>query len=321
MKTISVVIPTYNEEDNVLLAYERVKAVFVERLKPYNFHLIFIDNYSTDKTRSKIEELCKSDNRVKAIFNAKNFGFDRSVFYGLCQSTGDATVLLFADMQDPPEMIPNFVEKWENGAKIVCGVRTDAKESKMVFMARKAFYKIAARISDINHIKGFDGFGLYDASFIQTLSQVDDSLPYLRGIVAELGGATAYVTYKQENRKNGKSKFNFLKMYDLALLGLTSYSKIPMHLVTILGFSLAVICAFISIVLLILKIFNWNSFPLGSAATQIGMFFLGSIQIFFIGFVGEYIVNMNARLLHHPVVIEERRINFKEREIENRGEN
>lgn len=310
MKTITVVVPTYNEQDNVADLYGRVRGIFDQELPQYKLCLQFIDNCSTDNTRKIIEKLCAEHDDICAIFNAKNFGFSRSYYYGLAQAEGDCAIMLFADMQDPPEIIPRFVEEWEKGAKVVCGVRTASKENPIMFLMRRLYYNLAARMSDVEHIRGYDGFGLYDKSFIKTLRGLDDSLPYLRGIVAELGPARVSVNYAQEQRAKGKSNFKFLSLYDLATLGLTSYSKLPMHLVTLFGFGLSILCALIALVMLVVKLVNWNAFPLGSAALQIGIFFLGSVQIFFIGFLGEYIVNMNARLMHHPVVVEDRRINF-----------
>lgn len=309
-KTITVVVPTYNEEKNVDLIYKRVRKVFDDHLPNYCLSMQFIDNCSTDQTRAHLERLCAEHEEVCAIFNAKNFGFSRSYYYGLTQAEGDCAVMIFADMQDPPEVIPQFVTAWEKGAKVVCGVRTESKESPLMFILRKQYYKLVKYISEIDHITGFDGFGLYDSSFIKVIRRLDDSLPYLRGIVAEFGMNRAEIPYKQEKRKEGKSNFKFIGLYDLAMLGITSYSKIPMHLATLIGFFLSMLCAIISIVILIMKLVNWDSFPLGSAASQIGIFFLGSVQIFLIGFVGEYIVNMNARTMHHPMVVEEKRINF-----------
>lgn len=316
MKTICVVVPTYNEESNINDIYERVTNLFITSLKQYKYNILFIDNCSKDNTRNLIRDLCARDKNVKAIFNAKNFGFNRSLFYGLSQATGDCAVLMFADMQDPPEVIPNFVKEWENGNKIVCGIKTKSKENPIKYFFRKCYYKLIENISEIDHINQFDGFGLYDKSFIEVLKNIDDSLPYLRGIVAELGFKRSEVSYEQSKRKKGKSSFNFMALYDLAMLGITSYSKVIMHLATILGAIISSISALIAIVIFIVKICNWNAFPLGTAAIQIGIFFLGAIQLFFIGFVGEYIVNMNVRTMHHPIVIEESRLNFDIEKIE-----
>ncbi|WP_312281236.1 glycosyltransferase family 2 protein [Oscillibacter sp.] len=310
MKTISVVVPTYNEETNVKEVYCRVNNVFEEQLPDYRCNLMFIDNCSKDKTRELITRLCEEDKTVTSIFNAKNFGFNRSLFYGLSQAPGDCAVLMFADMQDPPEMIPAFVSEWENGYKIVAGIKSKSKENPFKYFLRKCYYHVIKNISEIDHINQFDGFGLYDHSFIEVIREMDDSLPYLRGIIAELGFQRKDVTYEQVTRKNGKSSFNFMALYDLAMLGITSYSKVIMHIATIIGACVSGLSFLVAIYTLVMKLLNWNTFPFGSAATQVGIFLLGSLQLFFIGLVGEYIVNINTRVMHHPLVIEEQRINF-----------
>lgn len=314
MKTITIVIPTYNEEENIPLVYQRVTALFLEQLAGYRYEIQFIDNCSTDSSRQKILDLAGQDPQVKAIFNAKNFGFTRSTFYGLTQAEGDCAVLLFADMQDPPEIIPSFVEKWEQGSKIVTGIKKQSKESPIMYLIRKCYYSVIKRISEIDHIAQFDGFGLYDASFINVLRGLDDSLPYLRGIVAELGYQRAEVPYTQEKRLYGKTSFNFLRLYDQAMLGITSYSKIVMRLATMIGFFVAIISLIIAAVTLVYKLLHWESFPVGNAAISIGVFFFGAVQLFFIGLLGEYVLSINSRVLHRPLVIEERRINFQKQE-------
>lgn len=309
-KIITVVIPTYNEQENVYCIYQRIVDVFSSELNEYELEIMFIDNYSTDSTREMIAELAEKDKRVRAIFNAKNFGFSRSTFYGLTQAMGDCAILIFADMQDPPELIPKFVHQWCNGYKIVIGIKNSSEENKIIYLLRKCYYSVLKKISEVDHIKQFDGFGLYDRSFIEVLKKLDDPLPYLRGIVAELGPRRADIPYRQEKRRFGKSHFNFFKLYDLAMLGITSYSKIVMRIATFLGFALAVISFLIATGTFIYKIFNWESFPVGNAAISIGVFFFGAVQLFFVGLLGEYILNINTRVLHRPLVIEERRINF-----------
>ena len=310
MKQITVLVPTYNEEGNIEKLYNRTKKIFNEQLSSYVCKILFVDNCSTDNTRNLIENLCDKDNTVMAIFNLKNFGFARSQFNGLQNAPGDAVILMYADCQDPPEVIPEFVKKWEAGANVVCGVKKRSKENLIMFLIRKAYYKLIKKISDINHINQFDGFGLYDKSFIRILSSINDKNPYFRGIVAEYGKNIQEVVYEQGKRTAGKSSFNLLSYYDFAMLGITSYSKRIIHFCTIMGAVLSVISIVIAIITFIKKIQNWDSFPVGSAAMQIGIFFLGAIQIFFIGFIGEYLVNMNTRIMNHPLVIEEKRINF-----------
>ena len=311
MKTISIVVPTYNEELNIQNVYERVCDVFNTQLQNYEMELLFIDNASHDSTRKLIEELAQKDKRVQAIFNATNFGFSKSTFYGLSQAEGDAAVLMYADMQDPPEVIPQMVAEWKKGHRIVVGIKSKSKESKMMYLIRSIYYKLMSKISETEHIEHFDGFGLYDASFIKELRKLNDSLPYLRGLVAEIGYERAEVKYEQNKREKGKTSFNFMRNYDVAMLGLTSSSKAIMRMATFLGMGLSAICFLLAIVTLVLKITNWNYFDVGTAAIIIGIFFVGGVQTFFLGFLGEYIANINIRTMHHPVVVEDRRLNMK----------
>lgn len=314
IKTVTIVVPTYNEQENIPLIYRRIATVFEQYNGKYNLEILFIDNYSTDDSRERIIKLAQMDSRVKAIFNAHNFGFSRSTFYGLTQATGDCAILIFADMQDPPEVIEQFIQKWEMGYKIVVGVKKSSRENPFMFLVRKFYYYLIKRISEIDHIKQFNGFGLYDRAFLDVLRKLDDPLPYLRGIVAELGFCRTEVFYEHQKRDHGRTHFNFMKLYDVAMLGITSYSKIVMRLATLLGFGVAIISLVIAAITLIHKLCNWNSFPVGSAAISIGVFFFGAVQLFFIGLVGEYILNINTRTMHHPIVIEECRINFEETE-------
>ena len=320
MKKITVVIPTYNEEENIPLIYDRVTKIFKDELQEYDYEIQYIDNYSLDSSRTQIEKLIVKDKHVKAIYNAKNFGFTRSTFYGLTQAEGDCAILIFADMQDPPEVIPEFVKQWEQGYKIVTGIKNNSKESPIMYWLRKQYYKFIKKISEIEHIEQYDGFGLYDKSFIQVIRKLDDPLPYLRGIVAELGTQRKDVYYTQDLRKNGKSSFRFLNLYDQAMLGITSYSKVLMRIATLFGFLFAVICVFIALITLVCKLIWWDSFAVGNAAISIGVFFIGGVQIFFIGFLGEYMLNMNTRMLHRPLVIEEKRLNFIINEFEKKDE-
>ena len=310
-KTISVVIPTYNEEKNIMAVYERVSVLFEKELSRYEMQILFIDNASLDSSRMLIEELCRKDERVQAIFNATNFGFSRSSFYGLSQAEGDCAVMLYADMQDPPEVIPEFVRKWEEGYKIVTGIKSQSKENRLMYAIRNIYYNLLSKISESEHIKQFDGFGLYDSSFIGVIRNLKDSLPYLRGLVAELGCKRAEVEYTQEKRKAGKTSFNFARYYDVAMLGLTSSTKAIMRMATFLGIMMSVLCVVIAAVTFIIKLVNWNYFDVGTAVIIIGIFFVGGVQIFFLGFLGEYILNINIRSMGHPIVVEEKRINMK----------
>lgn len=312
MKKISLLIPTYNEEENVVPLSEEIIKVFETQLRNYDYEIIFIDNDSKDKTRKLLEELGKTNSRIKAIFNAKNFGQFNSPYYGLCQTTGDATILLCADFQDPIDMIPKFVKEWENGYKIVIGIKTSSKENKIMYFLRSMYYKAIKKMSNVEQIEHFTGFGLYDKSFIEVLKNLNDPTPFLRGIVAELGFARKDIPYEQAKRRAGKTSNNFYRLYDAAMLSFTSYTKIGLRIATFLGFICSGLSILFAIAYLILKLIFWDNFPMGTAPMLIGVFLLGSVQLFFTGLIGEYIMNMNARIMNRPLVIEEKRINFEE---------
>lgn len=314
MKKISVVIPTYNEQENVKPLSEAIVAVFNDKLPQYDYEIIFIDNFSKDKTRPLIREICANNSKIKAIFNSKNFGQFNSPYYGLCQSTGDCTILICADFQDPVELIPTFVKEWENGYKIVCGIKTTSRENKLMRSVRTFYYKLINKLSSVEQIEHFTGFGLYDKSFIKVLSELKDPTPFLRGIVAELGPERKEIPYEQQKRRAGKTKNNWYSLYDAAMLSFTSYTKIGLRLATFLGFGCAAISFLIGLIYLILKFIYWDRFVAGMIPMLIGMFFLGSLQLFFIGFVGEYIMSINTRVINRPLVIEDERINFTETE-------
>lgn len=312
MKTISILVPTYNEEENIPLVYRRVVAVMEDKLSQYAFELVFVDNASTDQSRVLIQELCVKDKRVKAIFNVKNFGYSRSHFYGLTQMTGDAVMLVHADLQNPPELIPQFVEKWEQGAKVIIGIKNKSRENSFVYFVRGIYYKLMKHMSEVEQIEHFTDFELLDKAFIQVLRDIDDPVPYLRGIVSELGFGMEKIYYTQDKREHGKSYANFFKLYDFAMLGITSYSKTLMRMATFVGAGLGGVCFFVALATLVKKLLDWNSFSAGAAAATIGVFFLGAVQIFFIGILGEYILSINSRVIRRPLVIEEKRINFEE---------
>lgn len=310
MKTVSILLPTYNEEKNVEALVKEIVYIFKNKLSNYNYEILFIDNHSTDKTREKIRELCSKDKRIKAIFNARNFGHIRSPFHGILQTTGDCTIAMCSDFQDPPNMIIDFVKEWENGYKIVIGRKNRSKESPFMYLLRSVYYKNIRRISDVDQIEQFTGFGLYDRDFINVLKDLNDPMPYLRGIVAELGFTRKELFYEQEKRKSGKSKNNWYTLYDLAMLGITSYSKVVMRFATMFGFILSLITFLSGVVYFIYKLIYWYSFPAGIAPLILGVFFIGSVQLFFIGLLGEYILNINVRVMKRPLVVEEDRINF-----------
>lgn len=310
-KTISIMVPTYNEEENVVLMYEALKNIFQKELKKYNYEILFIDNKSQDKTRTLIREICAKDKNVKAIFNAQNFGQFNSPYYGLISTTGDCTISVAADFQDPVEMIPKFVKEWENGYKIVIGIKNKSEESKIVYALRSLYYKMIKKFSEVEQIEHFTGFGLYDKDFIEVLKNLDDPDPYLRGIVAELGFERKEIPFTQPKRQRGKSSNNWYRLYDAAMLGITSYTKIGLRLATIVGFMISFLSVFVALIYLVLKLCNWNSFQAGIAPIIIGVFLLGGMQIFFIGFLGEYILNINQRIMHRPLVVVEKKLNFE----------
>ena len=312
-KTISIMVPTYNEEENVELMYKALKEMFKKELPNYQYEILFIDNKSQDNTRNLIRKICKKDKNVKAIFNAQNFGQFNSPYYGLLNTTGDCTIMVAADFQDPIEMIPKFVKEWENGYKIVIGIKTKSQESKIVYFLRSLYYKLIKKFSEVDQIEHFTGFGLYDKDFIKILKDLDDPEPYLRGIVAELGFERKEIPFTQPKRERGKSSNNWYRLYDGAMLGITSYTKIGLRFATILGFMVSFLSVLIAFIYLILKLCMWNSFQAGIAPLIIGVFLLGGLQIFFIGFLGEYILKMNQRIMHRPLVVVEEKINMSKR--------
>ena len=309
MKLISIMTPCYNEEQNVAEVYQRVKAVF-KGLSQYQYEHLFIDNNSTDKTVVILKELARNDKNVKIIVNVRNFGHIRSPFYAMLQAQGAAIVTTMADLQDPPEMIKEFIKKWEEGYKIVVGVKSKSEENWLMSAVRKIYYHFITKIADAPLIKNFMGFGLYDRSFIEIIRKLDDPYPYFRGLISELGGSIAEITYVQPRRKYGKTKNNFYTLFDMAMLGVTSHSKVPLRVMTISGFLLSLASLLLSMIFLILKLIFWKSFGLGLAPILIGLFFFSSVQLFFIGMIGEYIAAIHTQVLKRPLVIEKERVNF-----------
>lgn len=311
MKRISILVPTYNELDNVKPLSEAILAEFA-KLPQYDYEIVFIDNDSKDGTRDRLRQMCAGNKKIKAIFNAKNFGQNNSPYYGLIQTTGDCVILMCADFQDPVEMIPTLLQEWENGYKIVSAIKTTSKENKFVRFLRTCYYKLIKKFSDVEQIEHFTGFGLYDRSFVNVLRDLNDPTPFLRGIVAELGFKRKEIPYEQQLRKAGKSKNNFFSLYDIAMLSFTSYTKIGLRLATFVGLFIAVISFVIALAYFILKLCMWDTFNAGMAPVVIGMFFLGAVQLVFLGLIGEYILSINKRIMHRPLVIEEERLNFEE---------
>ena len=311
MKKISIMIPCYNEEENVIPMSEAIVDLFNTELTSYDYELLFIDNCSTDKTREYLRMICEKNKHIKAIFNARNFGQFNSPYYGLLQTTGDCVVSMCCDFQDPIELIPKYIKEWENGYKIVIGIKTSSKESKIMYKLRSLYYKIIKKYSDVEQIEHFTGSGLYDKSFIDVLRDLKDPTPFMRGLVAELGFARKEIPYEQPQRRAGKTHHNWYTLYDAAMLSFTSYTKIGLRLATFMGILAGTGSFIVAIIYLILKLTHWSSFTAGMAPVVIGMFFLGGIQLFFLGFIGEYILSINKRVMNRPLVVEEERINFE----------
>ena len=310
-KTVSIMVPCYNEEENVVPISEAIVAQ-MEALPQYDYEILFIDNCSTDNTRPLLRQICAKNRKIKAIFNVKNFGQFNSPFYGLCQTTGDCVISICADFQDPVELIPTFLKYWEEGYQIVHGVKTSSRESGFMYRLRSIYYKLIKKYSSVEQIEHFTGFGLYDRSFIEVLRDLKDPTPFIRGIVAELGGRRKEIPYEQPQRRAGKTHNNWYSLYDAAMLSFTSYTKIGLRMATFLGAGIAFVSILIALVYLILKLCNWNDFVAGTAPIVIGMFFLGAVQLIFLGIIGEYILSMNQRIMNRPLVVEEERINFDE---------
>ena len=310
MKKISVLIPCYNEEENVVPISEAVIKTLQKDLTEYDYELVFIDNDSQDHTRSLIRQLCDENPKIKAIFNARNFGQFNSPYYGMLQITGDCVIEMVADFQDPVELIPQYVHEWEKGYKIVIGIKTSSKENRLMYWLRGCYYKMMKKLSDVEQIEQFTGSGLYDRDFIEVLRNLDDPTPFLRGIVAELGFKIKQIPYEQPKRRAGETKNHFYQLYDAAMLSITSYTKAGLRLATIFGSICSLISMVVAVVYLVMKLMYWDRFPAGMAPVLIGMCFLGSVQIFFIGLMGEYILSINARVMKRPLVIEEERLNF-----------
>lgn len=316
MKKISIVVPTYNEEENVVPISKAIIAEMEKSLPQYDFELLFIDNCSTDHTQKLLRELCAQNKKIKTIFNAKNFGQFNSPYYGLCQSKGDCTILICADFQDPIDMIPRLVKEWENGFKIVSAIKTTSKENRVMRFLRGCYYKLIKKMSDVEQIEHFTGFGLYDKQFINVLRDLDDPTPFLRGIVAELGFKRKELPYEQQKRAAGKTHNNWFTLYDAAMLSFTSYTKVGLRIATVIGFIFSAISLMVAIVYLVLKLMFWSRFVAGTIPILLAVCILGSVQLFFIGLLGEYILSINKRIMKRPLVIEEERLNFEAEEGE-----
>jgi polyisoprenyl-phosphate glycosyltransferase len=309
MKKISIVTPCYNEEDNIQECYAQIKKVF-NHLPQYLYEHIFIDNASTDSTVSLLKEIARQDSNVKIIVNSRNFGHIRSPYYGLLQANGDAVVLFVADLQDPVTMIPDMINEWEKGYKSVVGVKRTSEESSMMFKIRKLYYKTVNKLSNIKLINNFTGFGLYDRKVIEVLKEMDDPYPYFRGMISEIGLEIFEMPYNQPVRKRGITKNNFYTLYDIGMLGIISHSQVPLRIATMSGFIVSLLSLVVALIYFVSKLLFWETFSVGMAPIVIGLFFFGSVQLFFIGIIGEYIGSIHTYAKRRKLVIEKERVNF-----------
>jgi len=310
MKTISILVPTFNEEENVVPLSEAILAQFRDHLPEYDYEIIFIDNDSKDTTRAKLRELCSSNPKIKAIFNARNYGQFNSPYYGLLQATGDCVIAICADFQDPVELIPQYVKEWEAGYKIVLGQKTSSKESGIVRRIRNFYYRMMKKRSNVNFIEHVTGSGLYDREFLEILRNLDEPNPLIRGIVAEIGYKVKLIPYEQPKRKAGRSSNGLFGYYDAGMQGLTTYTKIGVRVAVFFGVLFTLASIAVTVGLGIYKLLNWDTFSIMSYAFSVAIFFAVSLQMLFIGLVGEYVLNINSRMKKRPLVIESERINF-----------
>jgi polyisoprenyl-phosphate glycosyltransferase len=309
VKSISVVTPCYNEEGNVSALCRAVKEVF-DDLPEYSYEHIFIDNASHDGTVEILKQIAKTDKHVKIIVNARNFGHLRSPYHALFQASGDAMILMAADFQCPPSLVKDFVRKWEEGYKIVAGVKKKSEENAVFHLFRSMYYRLLGRLSETELVPNFTGYGLYDRQVVEILRSLADPYPYFRGLLAEVGFEIAQVEYVQPARQRGVTGNNFYALYDTAMLGFTSHSKVPLRLAAMLGFLSSGLCFLAGLFYFAYKLIYWHSFSVGIGPMVLGLFFIGSVQLFFLGVVGEYVGSIHTRVLNRPLVIEKERINF-----------
>ena len=309
MPFISIVTPCFNEEENVLELFQRVKKIF-DDLPIYTYEHIFIDNASTDKTVDILKKIANDNPQVKIIVNTRNFGQIRSPIHATFQAKGDAVIGIVADFQDPPELIPKYIKKWEEGYKIVIGVKAKTEESFLFSTIRKTYYRVIGKLSDTEMVQNFTGSGLYDRKVIEIIKKIDDPYPYFRGLICDIGYERAVISYNQPVRKRGITKNNFYTLYDLAMLGITNHSKVPLRLATMTGFAASILSLLFALGYFIYKLIFWKNFSVGIAPLVIGLFFFSAVQLFFIGIIGEYIGSIHTQVLKRPLVIEKERINF-----------
>lgn len=309
MKKVSIVTPCYNEEENIAALHESIREILSKSVD-YDYEHIFIDNCSTDNSQQILREIARKDTRVKVILNARNFGHIRSPYHATIQATGDAVICLASDFQDPPDLIPQLITKWAEGAKIVLAIKTKSHESPLLYGIRTAYYRLASHLSDINLNENHTGFGLYDKQVIEILRKIEDPYPYFRGLISEIGFAPVKIPFTQPIRVRGITKNNFYTLYDTAMLGISKHSKVPLRLATMSGFALSLLSLLAGLGYLIYKLLYWERFSAGMAPVVIGLFLFCSVQLFFIGILGEYIGVILTHVRKLPLVVEKERINF-----------
>lgn len=309
MKRISIVSGCYNEEGNLEELFRRIWAV-AAKFPQYDWEYVVIDNCSTDGSAQILRNAAAKESRLRVIFNVRNFGHIRSPYHAILQARGDAVICLASDLQDPPEFIENFLPKWEAGWKVVAAIKNESKESPLFFAARRLYYRAIDRLSDVDLLRNFTGFGMYDRQVIELMRAAEDPYPYFRGQISELGFPVARIPFVQERRKRGFSKNNFYTLFDLAMLGFTNHTKVPLRLASMAGFLMSMLCLGVSLGYLVYKLLNWDSFSLGTAPVVVGLFFIGSVQLFFIGVLGEYIGAIHTKVTKRPLVVERERLNF-----------
>ena len=310
MKSITILTACFNEEDNVEELYRRVRAVMAG-LGRYRYEHLFIDNHSTDRTVEILKRIAASDTNIKLIVNARNFGHIRSPMHALHQASGDAVIGIVADLQDPPELIPEFIREWEKGFAMVLAIKRSSEENPLMFWIRKKYYRLVNRLSSIETFENFTGFGLYDRRVVDAVKSFDDPYPYFRGMIAEIGLPYATILYDQPKRTRGITKNNFYTLYDMAMLGITNLSKVPLRLVTFSGFAGAAACILVAVAYLVYKLLFWNRFSVGIAPLVIGIFFFSSVQLISVGILGEYIGSIHTQVQKRPLVVEQERVNFE----------
>lgn len=308
-KFITIVTPCFNEEGNVEELHRQIRAE-MKKLPQYDYDHLYIDNDSIDGTVGTLRRLAAEDPHVKVILNVRNFGHIRSPYHALLEAKGDAVIVMVSDLQDPPQLIPDFLQRWEEGFKIIVGEKQESDETPIFFALRRAYYRLVSKLADVKLLQNVTGFGLYDRTVIEVFRGMNDRYPYVRGLISELGFPVSRVAYRQARRKSGITKNNFYTLYDMAMLGFTSHSKVPLRLATMLGFAMSLGSLLVAVGYFIYKLLFWQSFPVGMAPVVIGLFLFSSVQLFFIGIVGEYIGAIHTQVLHRPLVLEKERINF-----------